>query len=387
MDVTDQGLQQRIVDAKAATLAWLETLQAERLPYGVSRVSQHHNPAHYPQMLLPGSYDATMCRTLLNAPIRQASGLANWLMQHQQADGFFVLPELDWNECYKKPSKAETQDYMRFHITNYSLGALEALGRTSKVTLPFLVPFLHEEYLWAWLGRRDMRDPWLEGNNIVNLASFFIFELQRQPDSPAKQRLNDMVRWHQFQSEPYSGFYGPGQQFSQRALLHALCGATHNFHLFYYLNEEIDHFNQSVSRCLEQPIAIQSACIDVDIVDILAHGAQRFPERRDEIEFWLRGMLTHLLSFQNNDGGFADTLLGERRFDGWVQGYREPQGISNTFATWFRWIAIAMIAETLWPDWQQWNFRTNIGIGYFRKFPTHYLHGHSRRENHHEYQP
>ena len=47
-----------------------------------------------------------------------------------------------------------------------------------------------------------------------------------------------------------------------------------------------------------------------------------------------------------------------------MRGYAEPQGISNTFATWFRWIAIAMIAELLWPGWQDWRFRGEPGIGY-----------------------
>jgi hypothetical protein len=47
-----------------------------------------------------------------------------------------------------------------------------------------------------------------------------------------------------------------------------------------------------------------------------------------------------------------------------VRGYEEPQGLSNTFATWFRWIAIAMIADALQPDRRTWNFRRMIGIGY-----------------------
>ena len=47
-----------------------------------------------------------------------------------------------------------------------------------------------------------------------------------------------------------------------------------------------------------------------------------------------------------------------------MRGYEEPQGLSNTFATWFRWIAIAMIADHLWPGWRDWNFLRMIGIGY-----------------------
>jgi hypothetical protein len=60
--------------------------------------------------------------------------------------------------------------------------------------------------------------------------------------------------------------------------------------------------------------------------------------------------------------------VAPRRQDGWVKGYEEPQGLSNTFSTWFRWIAIAMICNCLWPRWQPfaggWKFRQMTGIGY-----------------------
>ena len=49
-----------------------------------------------------------------------------------------------------------------------------------------------------------------------------------------------------------------------------------------------------------------------------------------------------------------------------MRGYEEPQGLSNTFATWFRWIAIAMMADTLWPGTWPWQFRRMVGIGYLQ---------------------
>jgi hypothetical protein len=109
---------------------------------------------------------------------------------------------------------------------------------------------------------------------------------------------------------------------------------------------------------------IDSACIDVDLVDLLVHAHRLIDYRRSDIAAWLSALLPALLDFQSPDGGFADELTGIRRQDGWVRGYAEPQGISNTFATWFRWIAIAMIADTLWPGWRRWNFRRMVGIGY-----------------------
>ncbi len=366
MTLTDSLLQTRIDEAREKTLRWLPTLQAAGLPDGVLRVSAHHDAARWPQMLLSGTYDSVMARALLGGSVESPDALADWIMKARRDDGYYLLPGLTWDETFKRDALAETQQYMRFHATNYCMGALETLGRLDSFDMPFLAPFLDEPFMWAWLGRRDMRDPWLEGNNVVNLGSFLLVEMARHPDGPARQRLKDMIFWHNQQSEPYSGFWGPGQQFSQEALLFALCGATHNLHIFYALDEEIPYFNQSISRCLEQPIAVRSGCIDVDIVDILAHGMRRCPHRRDEIEHWLRSLLVKLLDFQNADGGFPDTLLGERGYDGWVKGYKEPQGLSNTFATWFRWIAIAMIAEVLWPGWHRWRFRKTIGIGYFR---------------------
>jgi hypothetical protein len=82
--------------------------------------------------------------------------------------------------------------------------------------------------------------------------------------------------------------------------------------------------------------------------------------------------VSQLLRIQRSDGGFPDDLAQPdsppRRQDGWVGGYTEPQGISNTFSTWFRWIAIAMAARCLWPAWQAfdggWRFRRMVGIGF-----------------------
>ena len=45
------------------------------------------------------------------------------------------------------------------------------LDQLNRLKLPFIKPFLDPQYFWAWLAQRDMRDPWLEGNNIVNIGS------------------------------------------------------------------------------------------------------------------------------------------------------------------------------------------------------------------------
>jgi hypothetical protein len=184
--------------------------------------------------------------------------------------------------------------------------------------------------------------------------------------------MQALFAWHDRLQEPSTGFWGVGQLSDPLRLLHAMAGSMHNYHLWYATGRPLPYQDKAVDYCLTQPPRIDSACIDVDLVDVLVHAHRQINHRCADTEAWLRTMLPELLAFQNADGGFADIPDGPgvppRRQDGWVRGYEEPQGLSNTFATWFRWIAIAMIADCLWPAWQPfeggWQFRRMVGIGY-----------------------
>jgi hypothetical protein len=365
----DTVLQHRIDRARGRTLRWLAKMQANDRARGVLRISPAHDPDAWPGMLLPGTYNGVMCRDLLDDDMRaEAADLVAWLLAHRRADGIFRIPGMTDADVFKKPDPDETWRYIDFHVTNYTLGAIEVLDPSRVPVLDFAVPWLDPLTLKAWLAERDLRDPWLEGNNIVNLGSFFL--LMRRFGLAEAHAIDDaleiMFAWHDRLQEPGTGFWGVGQHTDPRALLHAMAGSMHNFHLWYATGRTLPAQDRAVDYALSRPPVIDSACIDVDLVDLLIHAHGSINYRRDEIVEWLRALLDALLAFQSADGGFADECVGVRRQDGWVRGYQEPQGISNTFATWFRWIAIAMIAETLWPGWRSWNFRRMVGIGYRR---------------------
>jgi hypothetical protein len=143
----------------------------------------------------------------------------------------------------------------------------------------------------------------------------------------------------------------------------------HNFHLWYALRRPLPFHTRAVDYALTLPPVVDSACIDADAVDLLVHGLALTGHRAAEIRAWCAALLPRLLDWQEEDGGFCDVQTGTRRQDGWVRGYEEPQGLSNTFATWFRWIAIAMIADLLWPGRWPWRFRGMVGIGYRMPMP------------------
>ena len=387
---TDAQLQAHIQTARQRSLHWYARMQMPGAPHGVSRISALHDAQQWPGMLLPGTYNAIMGRALLgdlaNWSTQHKHDLAQWLITMRQPSGVFRVPGMHDADVFKKPELAETWGYIDFHVSNYSLGALEFLSADAmpnyQILLSFAEPFLDRDFLAQWLAMRDMRDPWLEGNNIVNLGSFLLEMARTQTDKAARVQavMQDLFAWHDASQEPSTGFWGVDQLQNPTKLLHAMAGSMHNYHLWYVTGRPLPHQDKAVDYSLTQPARVHSACIDVDLVDLLVHAYWQIDHRRTDIEHWLRTLLPELLAFQNADGGFADVPDGPdvppRGQDGWVRGYAEPQGHSNTFATWFRWIAIAMIARCLWPQWEPfadgsasglkggWQFRRMPGIGF-----------------------
>ncbi len=361
---------QQIEAARNQTLNWLASMQAEGMPRGVTRISAMHDAGRWPGVLLPGTYNAVMCLDLLGGPkgfsAPERAGLIAWLESNRLPDGRFRIAGMKEADVFKKPDKAETWRYIDFHVTNYTLGAIEALDPAHPPVMEFAKPYLGEQTLGHWLSLRDLRDPWQEGNNIVNLASFLLLLARHggAPGSAVKAALGQLFDWHDRLQEPATGFWGVGQHSDKTRMLHAFAGAMHNFHIWYETGRPLPHHERAVDYVLTLPAAAHSACIDADAVDLLVHALRILDYRRSEIRAWLVELLNSLLSEQNPDGGFCDVREGVRRQDGWVRGYKEPQGISNTFATWFRWIAIAMVADVLYPGRWNWAFRRMIGIGY-----------------------
>jgi hypothetical protein len=375
---SDPAIQSGISSARLRSLQWLDRMQAPGQPDGVSRISAAQDAVRWPGMLLPGTYNAVMARELLGDlsgwTVDRRQALAAWLESHRRADGVFRIPGMTDDAVFKKPRLSDTWEYIDFHVSNYCQGAVQALCPARPPVLDFARPFLEPLHLKAWLSERDLRDPWQEGNNIVNLGSFLL-GLAAQGDAEAEavhQALDLLFAWHDRLQEPSTGFWGVGQAHDATALLHAMAGSMHNYHLWYATGRPLPYQERAIDYALSRPPTIHSACIDVDLIDSLTHGHACLDYRRPETEEWLRALLVALLDLQADDGGFPDEPArsgqAPRRQDGWVGGYTEPQGLSNTFSTWFRWIAIAMAARCLWPDWQAfeggWRFRRMVGIGY-----------------------
>ncbi len=154
--------------------------------------------------------------------------------------------------------------------------------------------------------------------------------MRRDGDAAMQAQVNAaldvLYGWHDRLREPTTGFWAFGQLSDRTRLLHAFAGSMHNFHIWYHEGRPLEGQDKAVDYCLTLPPAIDSACIDVDAVDVLVLAGALLDHRRAEIEAWLTTMLEALLAFQNPDGGFADVRSGIRRQDGWGEGLRGAAG-------------------------------------------------------------
>jgi hypothetical protein len=358
------SLEGKVQEMRTRVLEWLDTMLVPDRPFGVHRASSFHDISEYPSMLLPATYNATHCRKLLGAyedlSPADRDELAEFINSFQQEAGNYRMPQMRKEDIYYP-----TWEYINFHTSNYAMGAVLSIGAKIKRPFQFFEEYCSLDALREWLSWRTMSDPWNEGNNIVNIASFY-FVLAQQGDTRMEPLIEHLFEWHEQTQDPQTGYWLDMEAQPPVHPMVAMAGAAHNFHIYYYLNRPLKYVEKIVDHCLSfVGDGATSACVDIDVVDILAN-MHVYGYRASDIEAGLEKKLMDLLDFQNADGGFPDVCEGDRRFDGWNL-YVEPQGLSNCFATWFRSATIGMICEILFPDAFTWHFRNTVGIGYFNR--------------------
>ncbi len=342
-------MQSKIDLARKRAEQYLLSLQVRPGVFDFSK----HNGGREAGMLLPGTYDAVNALALMKRlDASWTSDSIAFLQSFRRRDGFFRMPGMKKDEL-TYPSF----EYDNLHITNYAMSALDSLGWHPQANeLRFVKRYIGKR-LEKWLKKRDLAKPWSEGNYLVNVASFLI-EGTLVDVPRCNEGVRTILQWHSEVQDEFGFFHDTAIE----DLTNAFAGAAHNFHLYYYFHLPVPQYRAVVDYMLTRPTAADSACIDVDEMDILFHFSA-FGYRVPEIHSWAERKLESILALQREDGGFPDALYGELTFDGWKK-YREPQGASNAFAAWFRLIAIGMADTMLYGRGESWTFRRTIGIGY-----------------------
>lgn len=367
-------LSRRGIRALERAAGWIDTMRWTEAPaenVGITRSSEWHDVERSPDMLLPATYNATIARILINGHDSISTdhklGIGAFLARFQDDNGRFGMPAMDAGSVYKHPEIARTWEYIALHISNYARQAL-AWSSPADLKEPVFVEEMirtderSDSAIAKWIAARNWRDPWMEGNVIVNVAGLLLERSRRQ-------RVDEMIDELNKVQDPTTGFWGVDQARTRQALLHAFAGGMHTFHLYYHNDVPVPNAAAAIDVALDlgerELDGLTSACLDVDLVEMLA-SLWPANHRRKDIQGLIARKVEAILAAQNPDGGFYDETEGIRRFDGWVGGYWEPQGLSNCFATWFRSLTVAIGLSVIDPQTiENWTFRDRIGIGYF----------------------
>jgi glycosyltransferase involved in cell wall biosynthesis len=284
--------------------------------------------------------------------------------------GFLWGPELD--VC-----APEYAMHDREHLVLHSTCTLLPFCQDMGIELKPLVAahrFLDREYLADWCIRRDWKNAWFEGNNILFIGQLLLYLRDVEGHPKALAALDQWFAWLDREMDSASSLWGPKDRCNDAA---AVYGGYHQ--MLVYWHE--DHPLRNIQGLVDTVLSLQhldggfnlqgnaGACEDVDCVDMLVHCYKRQDYKRAEIRCALRRCADHILTTQNPDGGFPYKRNAEQNHMG-IPGTEAPANVSCAFPTWFRVHTLALCAEVI-PDHAKlagiiFRFNQHLGMGWHR---------------------
>jgi hypothetical protein len=325
------------------------------------------------QVTLYASCFAAMTQHYLNGlqdlSAEEKQAWAAYLINWQDADtGLFPGPEITQGQL---TSPKHDQEHLAMHLAAHVLPALHLLGGRPKYPLKAAHRFLDRSYLLDWLNRRDWKDAWLEGNNLLFVGQFLAYLRDYEQRPEAGLALDLYFDWLDAQQDPSTGLWGTNGLCSNFA---AMCGGYHQLIVYNYCRRPV-HYKEAL---LDATLALQhedggfaprgggGACEDVDAVDILVKMYEQTDYRHEDVRQALRRALKSILQKHLRDGGFV-YRWGRPFVHMGMTRTATPANTSNLFATWFRVHTIALICQVLQDEplaGLDWQFNTICSMGW-----------------------
>ena len=187
--------------------------------------------------------------------------------------GLYIGPEVVEEEL---TSQAHDFEHISMHLTAQVLPSLSILGIQPRYPMYFAHSFLSKNELTKWLDKRDLKNAWLEGNNLLFILQFLIYLRDYENIKEASHSLELMFEWLDSHMDPETGLWGTNGYCSP---YEAMYGGYHQLLAYYYEKREIK-FKEKI---IDTVLSLQhgdggfhrhgggGACEDVDGGDILVN--------------------------------------------------------------------------------------------------------------------
>ena len=321
---------------------------------------------------LYGTCYAALGKFYLGSNEAMSERTKHFILGYQDEEsGLMVGPEL--RDFKSAKGVMHDSEHLLLHLTCAAVPTCQHFGIPLKYPIFAAHQFCDLDYLKNWMGRRDLRAAWFEGNNILFVGQFLIYlrDVERYPGAQAA--LDVWFDWLDTHMDPQNGLWGTNGFCSPKE---AVYGGYHQLLAYYSENHPMGNPSGLVDTVLElqhvdggfNPNGNGGACEDVDCVDILVNLYKRQDYRRAEIRYAMRRCLHHILDTQNPDGGFPYNQNQAQSHMG-IPGTEASPNQSTTFATWFRVHTLALMAEILLdqPELQfPFRFTNTLSMGWHR---------------------
>ena len=263
--------------------------------------------------------------------------------------GLMIGPEV--RTWYPEDGAVHDREHQLLHLTCAALAACQHFDLRTNYDIRAAHRFCEPAYLEGWLGRRNFRYAWIEGNNILFVGQLLIYLRDVEANPTAQDALDLWFDWLDANVDPKTGLWGTNGYCGPDE---GVYGGYHQLLIYFHEDRVIRNPRGLVDTVLGlqhrdggfAPWGNGGACEDVDCVDILVNLYKRFDYRRAEIRHSLGKCVNHISKTQNSDGGFPynkdmphSMML--------IPDTKAAANTSTAFATWFRIHTLALSAEII----------------------------------------
>jgi hypothetical protein len=321
---------------------------------------------------LYGTCYALLARFYLGNDEPASEKTIKFISQCQDPDsGLLLGPEL--RDFAVAEGVLHDREHLQFHLTCTALPLRRQFGLKLASSIRAAHVFCKLDYLREWLGRRNLKNAWFEGNNILFIGQLLVYLRDHEGHPDADKALQYWFEWLDEHVDLRTGIWGTN---GYCPTMEAVYGGYHQLLVYYHENHPVRNPHGLVDTVLAlrhpdggfNPNGNGGACEDADCVDILVNMYKQLDYRRPEIRAVLRSCARHILGLQNRDGGFPYNRDCPQSHMG-IPGTQALPNESTMFATWFRVHTLALIAEILTDEQElqfPFRFTNNLSMGWHR---------------------
>lgn len=262
--------------------------------------------------------------------------------------GFFLDPKYRNTD---RQSLIHSDELLFAHSSTFIMGALVLLGGKPLYPIKWAHKFREPEKMKNWIESLPWKiSPWLVGNWAYDMGCAAGMDYIVTKDEKNFEAMDAYFEWFDEHQLPETGWW---DLIGRAPLNQQQYGGYHMLMVYWMFDRPVP----MAEKMIDSSLLLQSSdgmfgkkgggcCEDMDVVDTLVSLGLATDYKKESIRLALEKALAPILSKQNLDGGFYDSIRGGRDEFGWKL-CSSRLGHSDFCSTLFQCFTIALIGEFL----------------------------------------